>query len=59
MLLSNLWVAAGLTNGTVVGLLYPPNSAGPDTLPAAVCVEFPSYQGPAWNPVQPKVVPVA
>ena len=41
MLRSNMWVSAGLTNGTlgtVVGLLYPPNAGGPDTLPAAVCV---------------------
>lgn len=61
MLRSNLWVAAGLTNGslgTVVGLLYPPDSPGPNTLPAAVCVKFPGYQGPAWNPQQPQVVPV-
>ena len=61
MLRSNMWVSAGLTNGTlgtVVGVLYPPEAAGPDTLPAAVCVDFPGYQGPAWNPEQPKVVPV-
>ena len=61
MLRSNLWVAAGLTNGslgTVVGVLYPPDSVGPDTLPAAVCVEFPGYQGPPWNLQRPKVVPV-
>ena len=61
MLRSNLWVAAGLTNGTlgtVAGLLYPPDSAGPDSLPVAVCVEFPGYQGPPWNPLHPTVVPV-
>ena len=61
MLRSNLWVSAGLTNGTlgtVVGLLYPPDTAGPDSLPTAVCVEFDGYQGPAWIPQQPKVVPV-
>ena len=61
MLRSNLWVSAGLTSGTlgtVAGVLYPPDTAGPDTLPAAVCVEFSGYQGPAWNPQQPKVVPV-
>ncbi|XP_043195388.1 ATP-dependent DNA helicase PIF1-like [Amphibalanus amphitrite] len=61
MLKSNMWVSAGLTNGTlgtVAGLLYPPDAPDPDTLPAAVCVEFPGYQGPAWNPEKPKVVPV-
>ena len=61
MLRSNLWVSAGLTNGTlgtVTGVLYPPDSAGPDTLPVAVCVEFPGYQGPPWNHLHPKVVPV-
>ena len=61
MLKSNMWVGAGLTNGTlgtVAGLLYPPDAPGPDTLPAAVCVEFPGYQGPAGNPEIPKVVPV-
>ena len=61
MLRSNLWVSAGLTNdalGTVVGVLYPPDSAGPDTLPAAVCVRFPGYQGPAWDHQNPKVVPI-
>ena len=39
-------------------MLYPPDSAGPDTLPVAVCVEFPGYQGPPWNHLHPKVVPV-
>ena len=61
MLRSNMWVSARLTNGTlgnVVGLLYPPNAVGPDTLTAAVCVKFPGCKRPAWNPEQPKVVPV-
>ena len=61
MLKANLWVPAGLTNGTlgtVAGVLYSPDAAGPDTLPAAVCVEFPGYKGPAWDPRQPQVVPI-
>ena len=58
MLRSNLWVSAGLTNGTlctVFGLLFSPDTDGPYTLPAAVCVEYCGFQGPAWNPQQPKV----
>ena len=35
-----------------------PDMPGPSALPSAVCVDFPGYQGPAWNPQQPKVVPV-
>lgn len=61
MLRSNMWVAAGLTNGSmgrVVGILYDPDKAGPPALPAAVCVEFPQYRGPAWDSTRPKVVPI-
>ena len=62
MLRSNIWVSAGLTNGsmgTVHGFLYGPDNAGPPALPAAVCVQFPSYRGPAWDSNNPQVVPVA
>ena len=61
MLKANLWVPAGLTNGTlgtVAGVLYSPDAAGPDTLPAAVCVEFPGYKVPTWDTWQPQVVPI-
>ena len=61
MLRSNLWVSAGLTNGSlgvVHGILYDPESSSPPALPAAVAVEFPCYQGPPWDPNHPKVVPI-
>ena len=61
MLRSNLYVSAGLTNGsigTVHGILYNPQLRGPNSLPTAVCVNFPEYQGNPWNPRHPKVVPI-
>ena len=61
MLRSNLYVSAGLTNGsigTVHGILYNPQLPGPNSLPTAVCVNFPEYQGNPWNPRHPKVVPI-
>ena len=61
ILKSNLWVPAGLTNGslgTVRGILYPPGSGGPDGLPTAVCVHFPGYRGPPWDVNDPLVVPI-
>ena len=62
MLRSNLHVDAGLTNGTigtVHNILYSPDLPGPNALPTAVCVDFPDYQGQPWNPLYPKVVPIA
>ena len=53
MLRSNLWVSAGLTNGSlgiVHGFLYDPEKPGPPHLPSAVCVKFPAYTGEAWDP---------
>ena len=62
MLRSNMWVAAGLTNGslgTVHGFLFNPEEThGRKALPAAVCVNFPGYRGPAWDPDHPHVVPI-
>ena len=63
MLRSNLWVSAGLTNGslgTVHDVLYEPNSSAlPPALPVAVCVDFTGYLGPFWDSNHPKVVPIA
>lgn len=62
MLRSNQWVAAGLTNGsmgTVHGFLFNPQETyATKSLPVAVCVHFPGYRGPAWDPNHPKVVPI-
>ena len=60
MLRSNMWVSVGLANGTigvVHDFLYLPNTS-PPSLPAAVCVEFPQYQGPSWDQNNPKVLPI-
>ena len=63
MLRSNLWVSAGLTNGslgTVHDILYEPDSSAlPPALPVAVCVDFVGYLGPPWDSNHPKVVPIA
>ena len=62
MLRSNLWVAAGLTNGsigTVHGFLFNPQETYANkSLPVAVCVNFDGYRGPAWHPDYPRVVPI-
>ena len=63
MLRQNLWVEAGLTNGslgTLKGFLFDPNSetSRPPSIPTAVCVEFPSYTGPPWDNRQPHVIPI-
>jgi ATP-dependent DNA helicase PIF1 len=59
-LTSNLWTAAGLTNGavgTVQYILYEGN-AKPPALPDAIIATFDSYIGPPYLPDLPNSVPI-
>lgn len=63
-LTSNLWTAAGLTNGAkgvVHGIIYKEGSQ-PPALPAAVIATFDSYTGPPWRTDLPglteKAIPI-
>ena len=65
MLVSNLWIEAGLINGalgTVKDIVFDEKEQGQDALPKYVMVEFDSYSGPQlfddiekrnWVPIKP------
>ena len=58
MLVSNLWVEAGLVNGsmgTVQAICYP--TGGPPSLSTAVMVQFDSYSGPTLHDGTVPIVP--
>jgi ATP-dependent exoDNAse (exonuclease V) alpha subunit len=60
MLTSNLWIEAGLVNGSlgeVKDIVYPLGSRPPQ-LPAYVTVEFQGYCGPPWDEQHPQIVPI-
>ena len=60
MLITNLWVTAGLLNGSlgeVKDIVYP-IECRPPLLPSYVTVEFNSYTGPPWDLRNPKIVPI-
>ncbi|KAH9297085.1 hypothetical protein KI387_028767, partial [Taxus chinensis] len=60
MLVCNLWVEAGLVNGSlgqVKNIVYYPGTKPPD-LPIFVVVEFQNYIGIPWDLSHPKYVPV-
>ena len=57
-LTSNLWTAAGLTNGAigiVKAIIYAPGKK-PPALPTAIIATFDSYVGPPWREDIPKSV---
>ena len=59
MLISNLWIEAGLVNGamgTVEAICY--QSGGPPALPTAVMVRFDAYTGPTLSDGTVPIVPV-
>ena len=59
MLISNLWVEAGLVNGamgTVKAICY--SSGEPPALPTAVMVTFDSYSGPTLSDGTVPIVPI-
>ena len=59
MLISNLWVEAGLVNGamgTVQAICY--QSGGPPALPTAVMVHFDAYTGPTLSDGTVPIVPL-
>lgn len=56
MLISNLWIQAGLVNGSlgqIKSIVYDTNSN-----PKYVVVEFEHYTGPRWDSTNPKCVPI-
>ncbi|XP_059067718.1 uncharacterized protein LOC131858481 [Cryptomeria japonica] len=59
MLIANLWIQAGLVNGSLgqIKSIYDTNSKPPD-LPKYVVVEFEHYTGPHWDSTNPKFVPI-
>ena len=60
-LTSNLWTAAGLTNGAegiVHSIIYAPNTKPPKDLPLAIIGIFKDYQGPSFLPGVAKSVPI-
>ena len=60
MLTSNLWVSAGLVNGSlgeIISIFYK-ESTSPPQLPTFVVVEFPKYIGPAWDETNPTHLPI-
>ena len=61
MLTANLWVQAGLVNGSlgkVIHIVYKSNEI-PPTLPSFVVVEFVHYKGPLWDSSNPTYVPIS
>ena len=61
MLTTNLWVQAGLVNGSlgkVIHIVYNSNEQ-PPTLPSFVVVEFLHYKGPLWDASNPTYVPIS
>ena len=61
MLTANLWVQAGLVNGSlgkVIHIVYKSNEI-PPTLPSFVVVEFVHYKGPFWDASNPTYVPIS
>jgi ATP-dependent exoDNAse (exonuclease V) alpha subunit len=61
MLSKNIAVPFKLVNGSfgiVKQIVYKPGTA-PPSQPMYGMVEFPSYNGPAWDPENPKYVPIA
>ena len=60
ILTTNLWKAAGLTNGAkgiVKYIIYEPN-VKPKALPSMVIVQFPQYIGPSYLKDYPNCVPI-
>ena len=58
---NNLWLQAGLVNGTkgvVQDIIYEPDKRPPDDLPAAVMVKFDGYTGPTLHGDTVPLVPV-
>ena len=61
MLTANLWVQAGLVNGSLgkfIDIVYNSNEQLP-TLPSFVVVEFFHYKGPLWDACNPTYVPIS
>lgn len=61
MLTSNLWVSAGLVNGSlgeIISIFYK-ESAAPPQLPTFVVVAFPKYIGPPWDEGNPTHFPIS
>ena len=61
MLTANLWVQAGLVNGSlgkVIDIAYN-SSEQPPTLPSFFVVEFLHYKGPLWDASNPTYVPIS
>lgn len=61
ILISNLWVEAGLINGSlgkVVAISYVSGSRLPE-LPSFVVVDFIHYKGPPWDISHPNYVPMS
>jgi len=60
MLTSNLWVSAGLVNGSlgkIVTIFYKESTAPPQ-IPTFVVVDFPKYIGPPWDERNPTHLPI-
>ena len=60
-LIANLWVGAGLVNGSLVkfiSIVYNSNNQ-PPTLPSFVVIEFLHYKGPPWDASNPNYVPIS
>jgi len=60
MLTRNLWVHAGLVNGTlgkVISIFYSIDSKAP-ALPSFLVVDFRQYRGTPWNISHPTYVPI-
>ena len=61
MLTPNLWVQAGLINGSlgkVIVIVYNSNEQ-PPSLPYFVVFEFLYYKGPLWDSLNPTYVPIS
>lgn len=61
MLIANLWIQAGLVNGSlgqIKSIVYDIDSK-PSDLPKYIVVEFKNYTGPHWDNANPKFVPIA
>ena len=60
MLTTNLWIDAGLVNGSlgVVKDIVYAIDCKPPLFPSYVTVEFNSYIDPPWDPNSPKTIPI-
>ena len=61
MLTANLWVEAGLVNGSLgklIHIVYKSNEK-PPTLASFVVVKFLHYKGPLWDASNPTYVPIS